>query len=276
MRHVQRGDFDQAESKLPPRKIVRNEVGFATETFRNMVTQLRQHIKTEFELKLLRQQAEYKALLMQINPHFLFNTLELMSSLAMQRRTDDTVQVIESLGKMMRFSLKISDDLIRLEEELEYVDYYMSILKIRFGDRLDISLEKEGELGRLTIVKFIFQPLIENAVKFSFLHHSEAAVRIKVRHAEGRLHVIVSDNGPGITPRQKQQLLAYSTAPQLDAILTSRSSQIGLGNVLSRCRLYYEARFEARINSAPEEGTAIELILPAQEERLHVPSIDRG
>ncbi|WP_028609302.1 sensor histidine kinase [Paenibacillus harenae] len=276
MRHVQRGDFVHAESRLAPVRSLRNEVGFATETFRNMVIQLRQHIKTEFELKLLRQQAEYKALLMQINPHFLFNTLELMSSLAMQKRTDDTVQVIESLGKMMRFSLRMSDDLIRLEEELLYVRHYMSILTIRFGDRLHISLEKEGDLERLTVAKFIIQPLIENAVKYGFLHQPEAKVRIRVRHAEGRVHLIVADNGPGMAPERVKQVLDSSAAAQLDHILTSRDSQIGLGNVLSRCRLYYESLFEVRIDSAIGEGTTIELILPAQEERHYVPSIDRG
>ncbi|MGO4545757.1 sensor histidine kinase [Paenibacillus sp. 2TAB23] len=275
MRHIQRGDFANAESRLLPQRSVRNEVGFATETFRSMVHQLREHIKTEFELKLLRQQAEYKALLMQINPHFLFNTLELMSSLAMQKRTEDTVQVIESLGKMMRFSLKMDDDLIRLEEELLYVDYYISILKIRFGDRLSISMEKEGNLERLSVVKFIFQPLIENAVKYSAAYRQEAKVHILVRHTEGKVHLVVSDNGPGFTPEKKRQVLEGSTTAQLDQILTSRSSQIGLGNVLSRCRLYYESLFEVRIDSAPGEGTSIELILPAQEVNGHVPSVDR-
>ncbi|CAM4509708.1 two-component system sensor histidine kinase YesM [Paenibacillus endophyticus] len=276
MRHIQRGDFANAESRLLPQRSVRNEVGFATETFRSMVHQLREHIKTEFELKLLRQQAEYKALLMQINPHFLFNTLELMSSLAMQKRTEDTVQVIESLGKMMRFSLKMDDDLIRLEEELLYVDYYISILRIRFGERLCISMEKEGNLERLSVVKFIFQPLIENAVKYSAAYRQEAKVHISVRHAEGKVHLVVSDNGPGFTPEKKRQVLESSTTAQLDQILTSRSSQIGLGNVLSRCRLYYESLFEVRIDSSSEEGTSIELILPAQEVNGHVPSIDRG
>ena len=102
-------DFDGAENRIPADEKVRNEVSYVTTTFRNMVSRLRYHIKTEFELKLLKQQAEYKALLMQINPHFLFNTLELLSSLAMQQRTQDTVRVIEALGKMMRFSLKISN-----------------------------------------------------------------------------------------------------------------------------------------------------------------------
>ncbi|ALS28649.1 histidine kinase [Paenibacillus sp. 32O-W] len=136
MRHVQRGDFEHALSRLPPDNRIRNEVGFATSTFRTTVIQLRNHIKNEFELKLLRQQAEYKALLMQINPHFLFNTLELISSLTVQKRTEDTLRVVESLGRMMRFSLKISDDLI----------HYMTpeVVTERTGGRLTI-VARDGE-----------------------------------------------------------------------------------------------------------------------------------
>ncbi|WP_020618559.1 sensor histidine kinase [Paenibacillus daejeonensis] len=264
MRQVQRGDFDSAEQRLPePQQSMTSEIGFATTTFRTMVGQLRQHIKTEFELKLLRQQAEYKALLMQINPHFLFNTLELMSSLAMQRRTEDTVEVIESLGKMMRFSLKFSDDLVTLEEELRYVQDYVTILQVRFGDRLDIRLTREGDLEGLTVIKFILQPLIENSVKYSFRHQEQAIVRIAVARREDRLHLVVSDNGPGLSPEADEKLRGQLTSVQLDTMLDSRTGQIGLGNVLARCRLYYGERFEMQWGTGEDGGARIELILHA-------------
>jgi len=275
MRHVQRGDFASAESRLPPEGSVRNEVGFATSTFRNMVGRLRHHIRNEFELKLLRQQAEYKALLMQINPHFLFNTLELLSSLSMQGRTDDSVRVIESLGKMLRFSLKINDDLIGLAEELGYVRDYASILKVRFGERLHLTIEEEGDLARVTVVKFILQPLIENAVKYAFRQSPEARVSVRVRRAEGRVHLSVADNGPGMSEELRQQLLERSAASGPHRILAAGDRQIGLGNVLARCRLYYGALFEVRMDSAPGEGLRIELILPAQEAPKHVSTADR-
>jgi len=276
MRHVQRGDFEQALSRLPPDNRIRNEVGFATSTFRTMVVQLRNHIKNEFELKMLRQQAEYKALLMQINPHFLFNTLELMSSLTVQKRTEDTLQVIESLGRMMRFSLKISDDLVQLEEELKYARYYMTILQIRFGDRLRIDMKEEGRLEGIEIVKFILQPLIENAVKYGFGYRPDVSVNIRVRQERGRVRLTVADNGPGIAPELRRKLLEQTASAQPHSILSSRSSRIGLGNVLARCRLYYGSLFEVRIDSAEGEGTSIELILPVQEEQQHVSRLDRG
>ncbi|WP_217597362.1 sensor histidine kinase [Cohnella sp. GbtcB17] len=276
MRHVQRGDFDSAESRLPPSRRVRSEVGFATATFRNMIVRLRQHIQSEFELKLLRQQAEYKALLMQSNPHFLFNTLELLSSLAMQKRTDDTVKVIVSLGKMLRFSLRLSDDLVSLKEEMKYVRDYASILQVRFGDKLRLQVVEEGDLASLTVVKFILQPLIENAVKYGFRQHPEAIVEVRAFRSDGRLHLRVSDNGPGMPEQLRLQLLEGSGSSRLDDILSTRERQIGLGNVLARCRLYYGSLFEVRINAADGTGTRIELIIPVQEALSDVPRIDRG
>ncbi|AEI40709.1 cache domain-containing sensor histidine kinase [Paenibacillus mucilaginosus] len=265
MRLVQKGDFELAESRIPPERYVRNEVGYVTSSFRAMVTQLRQHIRTEFEQKLLRQQAEYKALLLQINPHFLFNTLELLSSLTMQGRQRDAVRVIESLGKMLRFSLKISDDVIPLEEELRVLRHYLSILQIRFGERLHLTLEEEGETaGRLPIVKFLLQPLVENAVAYAFSVRPEAKVTVRIRCADGRLQLTVADNGPGMPPELVQRLHAETAAAQLQTILSSTGpGQIGLRNVLSRCRLYYGPLFTFAIDTREDEGTSIELHLPA-------------
>ncbi|MFP4974479.1 sensor histidine kinase [Paenibacillus sp. CN-4] len=276
MRHVQRGDFSYAEMRIPPQETVRSEIGYVTGTFRNMVVRLRSHIQTEFELKLLRQQAEYKALLMQINPHFLFNTLELMSSLAMQKRTEDNVTVIEDLGRMMRYSLRISDDVVLLEEELGYVEHYLSILKIRFGSRLKIGLTREEGLERLTTIKFILQPLIENAVKYSLAAGTEARVSISARRADGRLHLSVTDNGPGIGEELKLSLMERLHSPNPDDVLAGRNGHIGLGNVLARCRLYYGELFQVAVEPGIGGGTRIVLSLPEQEEKTHVPSDDCG
>ncbi|WP_438446981.1 cache domain-containing sensor histidine kinase [Gorillibacterium sp. sgz5001074] len=277
MRYIQKGDFALAESRIPPQGSVRNEVGYVTATFRTMVQQLRHHIKTEFELKLLRQQAEYKALLMQINPHFLFNTLELLSSLAMQQRTNDTVQVIESLGKMMRFSLRISDDLVRLKEEWTYLRYYVSILGIRLGERLTVTMEEEGELDRVEVVKFILQPLVENAVKYGAQHQTDIRIAIRAAREGDRLRLEVADNGPGMPPELVRELQEELAAARLEEVLRTADRQIGLRNVLARCQLYYGPGFRFSIESEPGLGTRIRLEVPAQERGdAHVPRIDRG
>ncbi|WP_433708612.1 cache domain-containing sensor histidine kinase [Paenibacillus illinoisensis] len=275
MRQVQRGAFDQAESLLPPDQNVKSEISYVISTFRYMIIRLRQHIQIEFELKLLKQQAEYKALLMQINPHFMFNTLELVSSLAMQRRTDDTVQVIEDLGKMMRYSMHTNDDRVLLAEELTYVRHYISILQTRFGPKLDITTQESGRLDHLVIVKFILQPLIENAVKYSFQHQTTAEVHIRICRNKEHLHLQIKDNGPGMPQDIITRLQdSESVTAQLEPMLRHSSWHIGLGNVVARCRLHYGSLFAIHITNGDTQGTCIELVLPVQEEN-HVQRIDR-
>lgn len=196
----------------------------------------------------------------------MFNTLELVSSLAIQRRTDDTVQVIEDLGKMMRFSINTNDDRVPLTEELDYVQRYISILQTRFGHKLDISVTLEGTLNSVVIIKFILQPLIENAVKYSFQHQTTAQVQIRINRMYDRLHISVSDNGPGI-PAEIINKLQHPVAPSsLESILHNGGWHIGLGNVIARCRLHYGGLFTVHMENDENGGACIELTLPVQEE----------
>lgn len=268
MRFVQRGEFAQAEHRIPEKLPIHHEVGFVTATFRNMIVQLRSHLKNEFELKLRRQQAEYRALLMQINPHFMFNTLELLSSLVIQQRTDDAVDVTESLGTMMRFSLNAKSDLISLEDEVAYTESFMTILKLRFAEHLELSLENELSGRPVCIVKFILQPLVENAAKYSFLKNSNAKVQIRIweaKRGEAQLFLQVKDNGIGMPPDLVRQLNEEYQHSQLEQVLSTGGRQIGLRNILARCALYYGKRFSFLIESEPDQGTSITLILPIEE-----------
>lgn len=279
IRHVQKGEFEKAEHRLSLPGAVTNEVAFVMQAFRNMIGLLQQHIRTEFQLKMLRQQAELKALLMQINPHFLFNTLELLSSLAMQQRTRDTVRVIEALGSMLRFSLKVHEECVPLQDELRYVQHYLDILRIRFRDRLSISVTAEGSLERVRVIKFVLQPLVENAVKFAASHKSHqetAVVDINVRRERDRIVMSVSDNGPGIPADLAERLRTESLAVQLDDVLNRPDGRIGLRNTLARCRLHYGDRFSFVVDSGPREGTRIELRLPVEEVDEDVSRDDRG
>ena len=265
MRHVQRGEFNQAELRIQPESVIRTEMGFVSEIFRKMVSQLRQHIKNEFELKLLRQQAEYKALLMQINPHFLFNTLELISSLALQNRGRDTERIIHSLGQMMRYSLKISNDLVLLTDELKYVEHYFAIINLRYKDRAEIVVSKQGELDGVMMTKFIIQPLLENAVKYSFQTQEIARVHLHITRSEERLVIVIADNGPGIAQEQLDKVTAYVDIAESNQLLTGGTNQIGLGNVLVRCKLYYGELFQYEIDKSELGGVEIKLILPVKE-----------
>lgn len=266
MRQIQRGDFRRAEKIALPVARARTEVGFVANSFLSMIEQLRQHIRLEYEMNLRRQGAEYKALLMQINPHFLYNTLEVISSLTMQQRNREAVRVVESLGRMLRFSLDTRNEQVALSEELLYIEHYMSILRLRFADSLHIRIHADAAARKCLVIKFILQPLVENAVKYSTgLDDRTASVEVRcwVDEGEELLHLSVEDNGCGM-PEQVIQGFLEEMRRQGTGVLNSSGTQIGLRNVLARGVLYYGDAFQVLIDSRIGEGTRICLSLPSK------------
>lgn len=272
MRYVERGDFNSAHNlMLSTKRVKRDEVGFVGDVFRNMLRRLRYLIETEFQANLRQRDAEYKALFMQINPHFLYNTLEVISSLVAQGRNDEVIDVTESLGSMLRYSLKLDSDLVKLSEEIRCIRHYITILNIRFGERLTINIEEDERTKHVHIVKFILQPLLENAVKFSLEHVDVAKIAIITNDVDGNLEITVQDNGIGMS----EQLVAEMIEEPRDdnrhpVVLGTEGKQVGLRNIIARCRLYYGDNFEVKINSTPHVGTEITLRMPYGERELSV------
>ncbi|MFC3801863.1 sensor histidine kinase [Cohnella sp. GCM10012308] len=268
MRSAERSGFKSTTVHGPPAAlpVPANEVGYVTQVFSSMMGRLGELIETEFKANLRRQDAEYKALLMQINPHFLYNTLEAIGSLSAQERSDEVIDVTEWLGQMLRYSLRADSDLVALKEELRYIRHYVSIMSVRFGDRLRVSIEEEEGLGDQQIVKFILQPLVENAIKFGAESGGEAVVSIRAGRRGRRLEIEVADNGPGISPEMAEELARGIARSDLADVLSAGGSSIGLRNVLARCGLYYGKAFDAEIGRSPGGGASIKLLIPAKEE----------
>lgn len=263
MKHVERGEFGAAVKMMPRVRRGHSEVGFVTRVFERMTDRLRYLIETEFETNMRRKNAEYKALLLQINPHFYNNTLEIISGLAAMKREDLVMDATEALGKMMRYSLNLNSDLVRVKEETDYLRDYLFILKLRYGDKLTVTMEEDPAADRLRIPKFILQPLIENAVKYSLEKEGTAVVSVTTALEDGRLRLTVRDNGIGMSAELVRGLMAVVSASESASILNSEGYSIGLRNVLSRCRLSYGDSLRFRLDSKPGEGTAMTLDLPA-------------
>jgi two-component system sensor histidine kinase YesM len=260
MKYMEKAEFQSAEKVMPTGYSIRSEVGFVITVFSTMMNRLKRHIEIEFEMNLRRRDAEYKALLLQINPHFLYNTLEVIGSMAALNQMGGVMDVTESLGKMLRFTLKLESDLVKLEEELNYIRHYVTILNVRYGERLQIQLENDTEADRIRIVKFILQPLIENSVKFSLGHSKMAEVKLSLKTADDILIIAITDNGVGMEPKLIDELITKERAISVQGIL--EGTNIGLRNVLSRCRLYYGDKFIVKIISEKGNGTAIFLEIP--------------
>ncbi|MBD0380231.1 cache domain-containing sensor histidine kinase [Paenibacillus sedimenti] len=262
MKHVRRGEFNQALQFMPKVKKGHSEVSYVTGVFEQMTHRLRYLIETEFETNLRRKNAEYKALLLQINPHFYNNSLEIISGLAAKKREDLVMDATESLGKMMRYSLNLGSDLVQVAEELAYIRDFLFILKLRYEERLSLTIEEDPFAGRYMIAKFILQPLVENAVKYSLEKDGVARVVIRSQVQDERLLLTVKDNGIGMSPELIEDLLAEGKNDDSVAVLSSEGQSIGLRNVLSRCRLNYGQQFKLHLNSRIGEGTEIILELP--------------
>ncbi|MBD2870577.1 cache domain-containing sensor histidine kinase [Paenibacillus arenilitoris] len=270
MKEVERGDFSKTNALLPAAKSNSYEISYVVHVFHRMTRTLRDYIQIEVDLNLRRKDAEYKALLLQINPHFLYNTLEVIGSLSVQGRNRDVLKATESLGRMLRYSLKLDSDEVRLKEELDYARFFASILKLTYGERIEINVtDNTGDDG-LAILKFILQPLVENAVKFSIDHAEKVQVDIAATKADGRLCLSVKDNGIGMGEALRRDLTEQLDRLQGRELLRSEGKQIGLRNVLARCRLHYEEQFAVRIDSEEGKGTEIRLIMPIKESGHHV------
>ena len=207
MRHVRNGQFELAMKDMPKVRSRQSEVDYVAGVFEQMTRQLKYLIETEFETNL-RRKSEYKALLLQINPHFYNNTLEIISGLAAMKREDLVMDATEALGKMMRYSLSLDTDLVQVSEELGYIRDYLFLLKLRHEDHLMVEVRQDSAADQLLIAKFILQPLVENAVKYSLEKGGIAEVAITSSVCGERLHLQIQDNGSGMTPELIASILA--------------------------------------------------------------------
>lgn len=262
MKHVERGEFHQAIQVMPKVGEGHSEVNYVTAVFKQMTHRLRYLIETEFETNLRRKNAEYKALLLQINPHFYNNTLEIISGLAALKREDLVMDATEALGKMMRYSLNLGSDLVRVAEEMAYIRDYLCILHLRHEERLQVVTEEDPAAADFLIAKFIIQPLVENAVKYSLEKDGVARITLRTKLQVNKLLISVKDNGIGMSPDLVQNLLEELKSGDSVAILSTEGQSIGLRNVLSRCRLNYGEQFQLELHSKLGEGTELNLILP--------------
>lgn len=261
MGFIERGDFTGAERFMPTIQSHHNEVGYLVKVFDRTVGQLKHLIETQYEANLRRKDAEYKALLLQINPHFLNNTLEIIGGLAVQGKNKEVMNVSVYLGRMMRYSLNTETNIVHLSEEINYIRSYTDILKLRYEDTISIEIDEDPTTKTLPVIKFILQPLVENAVKYSFIEKNEASVCIKTEKVGNQVFIVVEDKGIGMPEDRMNHLENHDEHDEKMTVLESKGNSIGLKNVLGRLKLYYGEGFSYQIESVKNEGTKITLCI---------------
>ena len=245
-----------------------DEIGQLMCDFNSMALRIKKLIQDVYEadiqkksLELERKQAELNALQSQINPHFLFNTLESIRIRSLMKDEIETADIVKCLSKTFRRMLVWGNDLITVRTEIEYINDYLQIQKYRFSEKLNYSMFVQDEALNCKILKMTIQPFIEN----SCIHGIEdktgnGCISLTIKKADGKLAIMIKDNGCGMHPDKLNSII--STLQQDSDI---NSDKFGIRNVYNRLRLFYGKNFEFNMESEPNKGTKIYISIPANE-----------
>jgi len=208
--------------------------------------------------QLHEREAELHALQNQINPHFLYNTLESINMMALTHGDRDISRMVTSLGRLLRLTLSSTEALIPLDAELEHVRHYLVVQRMRYGDRISMTVDVDPALLDCIVPKLTLQPLVENAL-YHGLEPRPGAGRVVVRgcRAGDDLALTIEDDGAGMDAVRLATVRA-----QLEEEAPRDRRSIGLANVHKRLKLYCGPAYGLSITSAPDEGTRVRLTLP--------------
>jgi len=209
--------------------------------------------------------AEMRALQSQINPHFLYNTLDTIIWMAEANKTDQIVEVVSALSNFFRISLSKGKDWITIGEEIGRIKSYLIIQKMRYRDILDFKIDVDEGVSDHTVLKLILQPLVENAIYHGIKNKRDGgtiAVRAKFNNAN-EVILEVEDNGIGFTPDKLRQLRAELDD---DSGEIRQESGFGIGNVNQRIKLYYGKQYGLTVRSEYQTGTCVSFVIPARKE----------
>ncbi len=218
---------------------------------------LMQDIVTEHESK---RKSEFDTLQSQINPHFLYNTLDIIVWMIENEQKQEAVKVVTALARFFRISLSKGKSIIPVRDELEHVRNYLMIQQMRFKNKFTYEIEAGEDVMELACLKLLLQPLVENAIYHGMeFMDGDGEIRVRAFREEDSLWFEISDNGLGMTGEQVEGLL--SEKPQ---VRSGRGSGIGVKNVNERIELYFGKPYGLIIESEPDEGTVIRIHLPVK------------
>ena len=200
----------------------------------------------------------------QINPHFLYNTLDSVVWMTENGRTQEAVVMLTALARFFRISLSKGSNIIPIGDEIEHARNYLTIQKMRYKNKFSADIYAEPGIEKLYTIKLIIQPILENAIYHGMEYaDGEGEIHIRAFRAGGDVVIEVEDNGPGMSEEVVEQLLKPSgeaSAPK------AKGSGIGFRNVHQRIQLTFGKEYGLTIRSEPDNGTVVQIRLPALEE----------
>ena len=252
---IESGDLE-AEVYIGGAEEIRH-LGTSVQKMADRIRGLMQDIVTEHET---RRRTEFDALQSQINPHFLYNTLDIIVWMIENEEKEKAVQIVTALGRFFRISLSRGRSIIPVKDELEHVRNYLMIQQNRFKNKFTYRVEADDAVLPMASVKLILQPIVENAIYHGMeFMDGDGEILVKAELKDGCTVMTVRDNGLGMTEETVEKLLSGDQphAP------SRRGSGIGVRNVHERIRIYFGEDYGLSIVSEPDEGTKVTIRMPA-------------
>ncbi len=254
MKEVGNGNFSPIEENGGSRELIA-----LSRSFNEMVSHIDELINQNYVSEINEKTARLAALEAQLNPHFLYNTLQAIGTEALLNDQPQINRMLASLAANLRYSIKGGDP-VRLKDEIVYVNNYIMLQKMRFEERLNVRIEISEEYHNFLIPKISIQTLVENSILHGFDDTTEAiSIHIHASRKDDLLQIQVTDDGCGIDAPHLQELKS-----EFQNYLTpGHIGKIGLANLYSRLQILYQGKASLEIESSPHQGTSVTLLLPA-------------
>lgn len=258
MNRVKQGNFKEKVNF-----IYQDEIGKLGACYNEMIDNIHQLINRVYKLQIQEKEAELRALQAQINPHFLYNTLDTIFWKAEKTKQREISNMVYALSKIFRLSLNRGEDFTTINNEKELIENYILLQKKRFNDRLDYKIDFNDNILNYSIPKLIIQPFVENAI----IHGTERSnnntfIHVSAYSKEDKLYFTIKDNGPGIEKPILEEI-------QNNKVLSNETTRgYAIHNVRERLDLYYDGDYKLIIDSRPGKGTVVEIILPVKRNEV--------
>lgn len=229
------------------------EVHALSESFAHMVVQIQELMEKVRQEEMTLRKTELSALQAQINPHFLYNTLDSISWMCEEGRNKEAAEMIGALAKLFRISISKGHELITIERELQHAESYLKIQKYRYGSSFTYIMDVDSSCYQYMCNKVTFQPLIENALYHGLDMVDEGEIIIGVHQTDKEIVLSVEDNGVGMTKEECEEIFRKEA---------HHKTGIGVKNVEDRIKIYFGNEYGLTINSELDEGTRVEIRMP--------------
>jgi two-component system, sensor histidine kinase YesM len=242
-----------------------DEIGLLGFRFQQMIERINTLINREYKLELENKNNQLKVLQSQINPHFLYNALQSIGTVALKNKVPQVYTLITYLSKIMRYGMNMEEDMVPLDKEISYTKAFLLLQKERFGENLDYIIEVDECVREAYVPKMILQPIIENYFKHGFdIREGIGKVDLICKREGDELVITICDNGVGVSEERLKEVYEHFKAAALNKI--GDSTNIGLKNVFVRLKLYYDNEASLLLENPVEGGFMVTMKLPIKRE----------